>query len=138
MGEVDPGRASRPTVDAGSLLERGDNLKEQELGRRVHAAVTNDFGVEASAREALAERRDYLDEFDRVGFTVAFTLAWGQAMADDPTLVEEELSKLAAEAADLSLRAGHTPGGWEAMLAGAGSEIDAWAGVVTSFIGSAV
>jgi hypothetical protein len=113
-------------------------LKEQELGRRVHAAVTNDFGVEASAREALAERRDYLDEFDRVGFTVAFTLAWGQAMADDPTLVEEELSKLAAEAADLSLRAGHTPGGWEAMLAGAGSEIDAWAGVVTSFIGSAV
>jgi hypothetical protein len=135
MGEVDPGAG--PMFDAGSLLERGDNLKEQELGRRVHAEVTNDFGVEASAREALGERRDLLDQFDQVGFTVAFALAWGHASANDPTLPEEELSRLAADAADLSLRAGHTPGGWEAMVAGAGSEIDAWSGVVATFLGSA-
>ena len=111
-------------------------MRELELGRRIHAETTNDFGVEASAREALGERRDVLDDFDRVGFAVAFALAWGHAAENDPSLTEGELAAIAAEVADLSLRAGHTPGGWEAMLAGAGSELDPWSDVVASFFGS--
>ena len=111
-------------------------MRELELGRRVYAETTNDFGVEASAREALSERSGVLDDFDRVGFAVAFALAWGHAAESDPSLTEAELRELAAEAADLSLRAGHTPGGWEAMMGGAGSEFDPWAGVVSSFYGA--
>ena len=111
-------------------------MRELGLGRRVYAETTNDFGVEASAREALSDRSDVLDDFDRVGFTVAFALAWGHAAESDPSLTEEELGELAAAVADLSLRAGHTPGGWEAMIAGAGSELEPWADVVSSFFGA--
>jgi hypothetical protein len=132
LGEVDQGLLAPADVGRDSPRKRRQ-VREHELGRRVYAETTNDFGVEASAREALGERRDVLDEFDRVGFAVAFALAWGHAAESDPSLSEGELAELAAEAADLALRAGRTPGGWEAMAAGACSELDSWTGVVASF-----
>jgi hypothetical protein len=113
-------------------------LEEQELSRRVYAEISNDFGVEASAREALSVRRDVLDEFDQVGFAIAFAFAWGHAAASNPSITEGELGKLAADAADISLRAAHTHGGWEAMLAGAASGLEPWASVVASFFDAAV
>lgn len=62
------------------------------------------------------------DEFDRFGYAVAFVLAWANAKADSPQLTDGELADVATDAADLSLRALNTRGGWDAMVAGASSD----------------
>ncbi len=87
--------------------------------------------------EALRERRGVLDSFDQLGFAVAFALAWGHAESRDPSLGEGELSEISAAAADLALRAEHTQGGWEAMIAGVSSHLDEWTGVLSSLLGPA-
>lgn len=107
------------------------------LGRRVYADVTNDHGVEGALREALSERCDSLDEFDRLGFAVAFGLAWAYAASGKPARGDAELADLATRAADLSLRAEHTSGGWEAMMSGASPALDEWFGAVRGLAGLA-
>ena len=80
--------------------------------------MTDDHGVE----EALKTREPIFDEHDRLGFGVAFVLAWGTVRAEAPALPDGQVADAAAEAADLSLKAQYTRGGWDAMVAGATSE----------------
>ena len=94
----------------------------EELGRRIYAEMTNDHGVESALRESLRAREPALDEFDRFGYAVAFVLAWATVRADSPELNEGEVADAAAAAADVSMRAQHTLGGWDAMVAGGSSE----------------
>ena len=94
----------------------------EEVGRRAYAEMTNDHGVESALRESLKEREPAFDEFDRFGFAVAFVLAWATARADSPEWTDGKLADAAAGAADLSLKALHTRGGWDAMAAGGSPE----------------
>ena len=94
----------------------------EDLGRRIYLEMTNDHGVESACREHLEERAESLDEFDRLGYAVAFVTAWATLRAEQPALTEAELAESAAGAADMCFRAQYTVGGWEAMVAGAPSE----------------
>ena len=94
----------------------------EELGRRIYAEMTNDHGVESALRESLKAREPTLDEFDRFGYAVAFVLAWAAVRADSPELTDGKVADAAAAAADVSMRAQYTLGGWDAMVAGDSSE----------------
>ena len=97
-------------------------IEVEELGRRVYVEMTNDHGAESVCRELLGERADSLDEFDRLGYVVAFVSAWATLRIEEPGLAEAELAERAARAADMCFRAQNTIGGWEAMAAGEPSD----------------
>ena len=92
------------------------------LGRRVYAEMSNDHGIESALRESLKARGPVLDEFDKLGYSVAFTVAWVLAKEEAPEASDGQLAETAEGAADLALRAQHTRGGWEAMSSGAQPE----------------